>query len=218
MLQIKILKGGLMKGLESIALSMKKNSLDKAIKHAQDIGDSAEQIVRRIFFYRPSPISEAENDPIFSIFDAVSAKFGVPFKALYISGSAQTGHSLYKHTDFDPKSSDLDLAIVDHRVFQEYSEASLLATNGYRDNTSFPKRDYCEDVQGLFLQGLAKGYFRPDLMPICKKQTEWEFFFRTLTNAHRKNFKSINCAIYFSQIFFEKKLMTVYSNYVDGRK
>lgn len=206
-----------MKGLEAIALSMKKDSLDKAIKHSQEIGESAEQIVRRIFFYRPSPISEAENDPIFSIFDAVAGKFGVPFRSLHISGSAQTGHSLYKHTDFDPATSDLDLAIVDPRVFQEYSEASLVATNGYLNNTSFPRRNYCEDVQGLFLQGLAKGYFRPDLMPVCTKQTEWENFFRMLTNHHRKKFKSINCAIYFSQIFFEKKLMPVYSSYV-GRK
>lgn len=197
---------------------MKKDSLDRAIKHAQGLGESEQQIIRRIFFYRPSPISESQNDPIFAIFDAVSDKFAVPFKSIYISGSAQTGHSLYKHTDFDPDSSDLDLAMVDPRVFQEYSEASLIATQGYRDNTSFPPRKYCDDVEGLFLQGLAKGYFRPDLMPVCKKQIEWEAFFRTLTSKHRKQFKSINCAIYFSQIFLETKLMPVYSNYAKGTK
>ncbi|MDN2713484.1 MULTISPECIES: hypothetical protein [unclassified Janthinobacterium] len=206
-----------MKGLEGIALTIKKSSLDKAISHAQGLGESDEQIVRRIFFYRPSPISEVANDPIFSIFDAVSAKFGVPFKSLCISGSAQTGHSLYKHTDFDPSSSDLDLAIVDAGVFQEYSEASLIATNGYLNNTNFPDRRYCDNVQELFFQGLAKGYFRPDLMPICKKQIEWEEFFRRLTNKYRGNFKSINCAIYFSQIFFEKKLMPVYSKYIERK-
>ena len=207
-----------MKGLEEIALSMKKASLDQAIKHAQGLGETPEQIVRRIFFYRPSPISEAENDPIFSIFDEVAKKFNIPWKAIYISGSAQTGHSLYKNTDFDPKSSDLDLAIVDPGIFQKYSEISSITTKGYRDNTAFPSRDYCENVQSLFLEGLAKGYFRPDLMPVCESQRSWERFFRDLTNKHRKKFKSINCAVYFSQVFLEQKLAPVYSKYVEGLK
>lgn len=207
-----------MQGLRELAITQKKAALDGAIKRAQGLGERPEQIIRRIFFYRPSPIVELENDPIFSIFDEVSTRFKVPFKALYISGSAQTGHSLYKKTDFTSSDSDLDLAIVDPGLFQRYSEAALIATDGYTDNTPFPERNYCEDVRGVFMQGLAKGYFRPDLMPVCRLQEEWEKFFRQLTNAHRGAFKSVNCAIYLSQVFLEKKLKPVYSNYAQGIK
>jgi hypothetical protein len=207
-----------MQGLTKLVLSNKKIALDSVIKHAQGLGDTPEKIVKRIFFFRPSPISEAVNDPIFSIFDAISTKFQIPFKSIYISGSAQTGHSLYKQTDFDPENSDLDIAIVDPGMFQTYSEISLVTTNGYTDNTAFPNRSYCEDVPATFLQGLAKGNFRPDLMPICGPQRDLERFFRQLSSEHINSFKSVNSAIYFSQIFLEQKLKPVYSNYVKGIK
>lgn len=199
--------------LKALAMPVYKADLDKEISRGRLNGESDELIVRRLFYFWRSPISRLHENAIFNIFNEVAGKFGVPFKAIYVSGSAQTGHSLYKNTDFIEGESDLDLAIVDAGLFQKYSEISYVASNNYRNLTKFPKRKDINDVPHLFKENLARGYFRPDLMPDCEENRQWKSFFRGLSTRYIETFKSVNCGIYMSPTFFERKLTQVLENY-----
>ncbi len=190
-----------------------KNELDGVIARARDVGDSSERIVRRLFYFRRSPITVVHEDPIFDIFDSVAARFNVPFKSIYVSGSAQTGHSLYKNRDFIESESDLDLAIVDANLFQRYAEISYVVTKGYSDLRSFQTRRDVNDVPQFFKKNLARGWFRPDLMPNCRQKTEWHSFFQGLSNKYINTFKGVSCGIYLSQTFFEGRLVKTLNNY-----
>lgn len=199
--------------LKALALPRYKEELDSEIARGRLNGESDEMIIRRLFYFWRSPISRIHENPIFNIFNAVAVRFGVPFKSIYVSGSAQTAHSLYKNTDFTEGESDLDLAIVDASLFQKYSEISYIATDSYRNLTKFPTRSYIKDVPSAFRENLARGYFRPDLMPACEEQKNWKSFFNDLSTKHIETFKSVNCGIYLSPIFFERKLIQVLENY-----
>ncbi|MRW86373.1 hypothetical protein GJ698_20065 [Pseudoduganella sp. FT26W] len=184
-----------------------KNELDAEIKTARERGDSDELIVKRLFYFRRSPISLVHDDAIFKIFSSVADEFGVPFKSIYVSGSAQTGHSLYKNTEFTESDSDLDLAIVDERLFTKFSEEAFSITKGYRDLTKFPKSSKIKNVPDFFQKNLAQGWFRPDVMPHCQLRKDWFKFFSQLTQKHFESFKDVNCGIYLSPVFFEQSLV-----------
>lgn len=192
---------------ETIAMNGYKAELDEEIARAIANGDTSEQIVRRLFYFRRSPISKIHDDPVFKIFDSVALKFDVPFKSIYVSGSAQTGHSLYKNTDFTESASDLDLAIVDNILFAKYSEKAFEITKGYRDLTKFPRSRKISDVPGFFQKNLARGWFRPDLMPYCDERSDWFSYFQTLTKQFNASFNDINCGVYMSPVFFEQSLV-----------
>jgi hypothetical protein len=199
--------------LKTIAMSNYKNDLDVEIKRARDKGDSDQLIVKRLFYFRRSPISIIHDDAVFKIFNAVAAEFNVPFKSIYVSGSAQTGHSLYKNTDFSESNSDLDLAIVDESLFRKYSEISFITAHGYRDLTKFRRSEKIRDVPGFFQKNLAQGWFRPDLMPDCDTRKDWFKFFSGLTQMHIASFKDVNCGIYLSPVFFEESLVRNLNDY-----
>ncbi len=203
--------------LKPLVMTKHKDELDAEIKRARENGDSDELIVKRLFYFRRSPISIIHDDAIFKIFSSVAKKFDVPFKSIYVSGSAQTGHSLYKNTDFTERDSDLDLAIVDSGLFTRYMEASFSVTDGYRDLTKFRRTAKINDAFGFFQKNLAQGWFRPDLMPDCELRRDWFKYFSGLTQAHFESFKDVNCGIYLSPVFFEKSLVRNLNTYKVGK-
>src|SRR5687768_8872267 len=119
-------------------MSAYKNDLDADIKQALERGDSDRLLIRRLFAFYPSKVLAAYKEAGFQILNSVSEHFGVPFRSIYIAGSVQTGYSYFKKRDFVPKDSDLDLAIVDPRLYQRYAEIAYRQTNGFNDLTRFP--------------------------------------------------------------------------------
>jgi len=115
--------------------------LDDEIGDAIDRGDSSEIIIRRLFCFNRSPILSRNPVAGFKIINDVSEHFGIPFRRIYITGSVQTGYSYFKERDFDPDKSDLDLAIVDARLFQHFCEIAYGVTKAYTDLTKFSSRD-----------------------------------------------------------------------------
>lgn len=190
-----------------------RGDLNLAINSARQRGLSNSAIIRSLFYFRRSPISHKHESSVFDIFDDVSLHFEVPFKNIYLSGSAQTGHSLHKNRDFSEGESDLDLAIVDTNLFKKYSEICYSITDGYRNLTKFKTRRSIDDVPSFFRENLSRGFFRPDLMPNCKERDDWFRYFDQLSTAHVGIFKSVNCGIYLSQVFFEHKLTKVLEAY-----
>lgn len=106
-------------------MSQHKEWLDSQIRIAIGQSDSDKVAARRLFLFNGSIILTKHGVAGFEIIDAVSRKFKVPFKAIAISGSGQLGYSYPKKRDFVVGESDLDLAIIDSKVFQTYSESSF---------------------------------------------------------------------------------------------
>ncbi len=161
-------------------------------------------ISRRLYLYDFSAVFADSPDVGFLILNDIKEHFNIPFSSIKIAGSAQIGHSFHKDKDFTPGESDLDVAIINEQLFKEYFELAHTFTRGYTDNTKFDMRSGNNTFEA-FKESLCKGMFRPDLMPNCQKKTDHISFFNRLSNKHLTLFKSISCAIYFSEHFFEFK-------------
>lgn len=174
------------------------------------------EIARKLFLTYPTKVLIGDEERQFRILDAVSVRFGVPIMNIHVCGSAKTGRSFHKRTDFSPKNSDLDVAIIDARLFASCLEEGLRLSRGYSDQTRFPMRAGGSTFEE-YRQYLARGIFRPDLMPVGPYRANWNDFFVALSNSHSDLFRSITAGVYLSQACFEQKQRSVIRNYLADR-
>lgn len=177
---------------------------------------SYNEIVRKVYLAYPTKALIGEEERQYQILNEISCFFGVPIMSVQVAGSAKTGRSFHKQKYFEPGNSDLDIAIIDPVLFQRYVEAIFTVTKGYSDNTGFSMREG-KSVSKEYLAYLTKGIFRADLMPTCEERKSWNMFFGQLSTTHGDLFKSINAAIYMSQVFFENKQRSAIKNYIKNK-
>lgn len=179
-----------MNHIESIQKSLKDN-----LSHVE--------IVRKVYLTYPTSALINREEKQYEILNDISKHYNVPINHIQVCGSAKVGKSFHKVSDFTPKASDLDIAIIDSSLFLKYSEIVFEITKGFQDITPF------SSLKGnnyqSYVQYISKGIFRPDLMPTCLARVQWFKFFNDLSLKHNDYFKSINAGIYNSQIFFEYK-------------
>lgn len=191
-----------------------KSVLDGEIRAGLKSLDTDADVIRKIFFFDSSKILSKYEEEGFSILNSVAEYFQIPFGSLYIAGSTQTGYTYFKNREFQLGESDLDLALVDSRLFQKYCEISYQVTKQYQDLTKFNNNDQVAS----FRIYLSKGFFRPDLMPNCDEKQNWFKFFNQLSIPFVHIFKNINCGIYLSEMFFESKQLPLLKKYRRGEK
>jgi hypothetical protein len=75
-------------------------------------------------------------------------------------GSATLGVSLHKNTPFDPKSSDIDLAIVSEPYYSRLLRKVFAATKGHTDLTTFDPND-----AEFFKYSTLNGYIDTSKLP-----------------------------------------------------
>ncbi|WP_420578633.1 hypothetical protein [Ekhidna sp.] len=187
-------------------------SIEKGLKERR----SHREIVRKIFLSFPTKVFIGNEERQFTIIDNIAFYFQIPLNSVQIVGSAKTGRSFHKNSTFNSQNSDLDVAIIDSSLFLKYSEYVFNQTKGFRDRSDFPIRDGRSTYEE-YRQYLARGIFRPDLMPTGKKRANWNKFFGKLSSKNKDMFKSINAGIYFSEMFFEYKQTKVIENYLNNR-
>jgi hypothetical protein len=173
-------------------------------------------IARRLFLYDFPHVFTANQDRGFQILNTICEQFRLPFSAVKIVGSAQTGYSYFSHADFAPAASDLDVAIINAALFQEYSQAIYQMTDCYSNQAGFPRIDGISTAQ-RFRYYLGSGQFRPNLMPQCRLKADWFSFFSRLSNEHTDLFGNINAGIYLSEVFFEHKQASIVNEYRKGQ-
>jgi len=175
---------------------------------AIDAGLTAQQpfneIARKVFLTYPTKAFVGNEERQYEILNDVAGHFRVPITCVQVAGSAKLGHSVHKKTPFTPGQSDLDLAVIDNQLFAWYLAVGLRLSKGYSDGTSFPVREGAS-TQTEYLRYLARGIFRPDLMPIGQERAAWNNFFGKLSARHTVLFKSVSAAVYLSQDCFESK-------------
>jgi len=178
--------------------------LDAKIQAMVSTSQPHRTISRRLFLYDFPSVFVQDSDRGFSILNTICEHFKVPFTSVKIVGSAQTGYSYFSRSDFLPGQSDLDIAIINSALFQQYSAEVYWFTHAYKDLSKFPRKDGISTANP-FREYLSCGYFRPDYMPNFQLRADWFQFFNRLSNHHAAVFKDINAGIYLSEVFFEMK-------------
>ena len=173
-------------------------------------------IIRKVYLSYPTNALIGEEERQFLIFNEISEYFKIPIVNVQVVGSAKTGHSFHKNTPFTAKTSDLDIAIIDTNLFLLYTEWVFKTTKGFTDRSGFPIIDGVS-TYNQYIQYVAKGIFRPDLMPSGNKRINWLKFFGNLSSQHKDLFKSINGGIYMSQLYFEYKQTSIINNHLSNK-
>lgn len=174
------------------------------------------EIARKIFLTYPTAAFLGEEERQYEVFNEISSFLGVSISSIHVCGSAKIGKSVHKKTDFEKGKSDLDVAIVDAGLFTRYLNIGLAETNSYSDRAKFPRRNGASTFDE-YSSYLARGIFRPDLMPICAQRANWRDFFSLLSDRHLCLFGSISAAVYVSELCFEYKQRSVIRNYASTR-
>lgn len=143
----------------------------------------------------------------FQITQEISDFFDINFRSIHFVGSSQLGHSFAKNTPFEEGVSDLDVAIVNSNLYLQYLEKINVVTKSFNSLDKFTNHGLLSpnEVAEAFKLALAKGYFRPDYMPVCDDKYIWDKFFNDLSSKYAHKFKKITCGIYVSQAVFNMK-------------
>lgn len=184
-------------------------SIDEGLK----VNRPHNEIVRKIYLTYLTTALVGNEERQFQILNEISEYFSIPIMNIQVIGSSKTGYSFHKRTSFNSLTSDLDIAIIDGNLFQHYTEWVFKNTDGFTVRTDFPIYDGKSTYQQYF-NCVAKGIFRPDLMPTGKKRLNWLKFFGQLSSKNKDLFKSINAGIYLSQTFFEFKQTSNINEYI----
>jgi hypothetical protein len=193
-----------------------KENLDTKIARMLVIPHDDRTISRRLFLYDFNQTFSGDPDRGFDILNQISEHFHVPFSEIQVCGSSQVGYSYFSNRNFSPQISDLDIAIVSPRLFQQFSEWTFWTTRRYTDLTGFQIRNNVSDHRS-FRDNLSAGFFRPDLMPRSLKKDAWFSFFTNLSNSHSDVFKNVNAGIYLSEGFFEMRNANLMDEYRKAR-
>lgn len=186
----------------------------EAIEAGSAAGHDHGRIAKKVFLTYPIAAFAGREETQFEIFEEIAHYFSVPITCIRAAGSAQTGRSIHKNTNFTAGRSDLDAAIIDSRLYQWYVEAIFEETKGYSRRENFPV-DRSGSVATTYLAYLQKGIFRSDLMPFGELRADWTSFFNRLSNGHHGLFREISGCIYQSELFFEAKQRSYIANYLN---
>jgi len=163
-------------------------------------GLSTSRIAMRLFILSPTAAFEGDEEEEFSIIEEISEFASVSVRSIHACGSAKLGFSPRKNTDFRKGESDLDVAIIDADFFTRMMDGMIVATNRYKDLSGFAQGSY-----STFSKYLAKGIFRPDLMPECDLKRKWVGFFDDLSRRNQSRFDKVSAFVYLSDSAFRMK-------------
>ncbi|MCB2198364.1 hypothetical protein KQI63_03105 [bacterium] len=163
-----------------------------------------DQIVKKAFKVLPSSIVAGNESVIYSILQDVASIFEVDIYSIYIIGSAHFGVSPTKKRKFEAAVSDLDLAVVDSRLYNNYTQEICKDTRYLSDTSKFPRKDNGDSLFHSFLLYHARGWLRPDLLPTSNLKRYWETKMSSLSRRHSTLFSHISIGIFASYQLFEE--------------
>ena len=143
--------------------------------------------------------SEIPDDKLFLLKAEVSEFFGVNFNDVILVGSAKLGFSIAPKKTYNKfnDGSDIDIAIVSSKLFQEIWEtASLYAKTGA----------FWENKK-TFFEYVSHGWMRPDKLPNEKTfemTKNWWEFFEQISSSQKYGPYKIRCGLYQSWFFLEE--------------
>jgi len=171
--------------------------------------------VKRAYFDRPSMALKDKHDIEFDIKAAVSDRYKVPFRSVVFTGSAQLGFSPHKDTEFAVGKSDLDIAVIDGRLYQEVWEVVLRRSDGFNNLSAFHSEEHRRNIQTHMLK---RAMILLDFMPRCEERSREQLFLDQLSVKYRRIFGRVSLAVYMSEAAFCRKQVSALSNVMGFRK
>lgn len=185
-----------------------------AIEQGRDIHEPVERTSRKIYLSYPTSVFINNEDIEFEILNAIADHFNIPFLSIQVVGSAKTGYSYENKREFVPKVSDLDIAIISKKLFNDGLDYAFRQTDGYTNNTVF---DLPEDPE-KFQYNLLRGYINPLNLPYGDFRRNWLNFFNSLSTQYYNYFKKITGSMYATQYLFEMKQYRAIENYLHDQE
>lgn len=134
-----------------------------------------------------------------------SRKINHPISSVRVCGSAYWGVRFEDESPFEPRVSDLDVAVISPYLFAECMAQIRVITRGFTDLTFFPVRpDF--DSYSIFQQySLRKGLLRPDFVPAVPVMRHLRGICRAMSRDYLDHFKDITVCLYDTEDSFAMK-------------
>jgi hypothetical protein len=128
-------------------------------------------------------IFQGREDEHYEFRKRIAEQFDISFHEVYITGSAKLGFSPFKKTNFSYES-DVDVAIVSHKLFEEIMEHIRQYQMQLR-NSRLAVSSYEIGKYHTFLEYGAIGWMRPDHLPhsftVKELKDNWFDFFSSIS-------------------------------------
>jgi hypothetical protein len=170
---------------------------------------TSREMARKLYLSYPTCVLAEDPETEYSIRNRFALLYNIPLASVQIIGSAKTGFSLIKNSEFQPQTSDLDVAIIDPRIFQQFWEDAYETSRGF-EATRFqdPLKDGALLVGGgqkRFIAYLQRGIIAPDFLPSGNLRQRLIADSERISSNYRAYFGKISAFFYASEIFFQSK-------------
>lgn len=173
-------------------------------------GKDNKDIIKHFYLIRPTCAFSENYEIAEKILSEIADYFNIFISNILVCGSAKLGFSLYKNNDFNPRQSDLDLAIINPIVFTKIFDEILQETGNYSKGNLFKK-----GTRSKYLAMVQKGMINPAYMPNIPKSREFKTFFSTLSKKYSHSFNGISVCFYLSETSFQSKQSSALQNWKD---
>jgi predicted nucleotidyltransferase len=187
-------------------LRVKKEEFNKALMALSSKEEvlifARKQIIHGIPF-----VFNERQDHYFDFRNRISTEYKIGYYEVYVVGSAKLGFSFIKNTNFNMES-DIDVAIVNENLF-DYFLTKISEFQYQLDKARKPFYGDERDKYSKFLEYIAKGWMRPDLLPISfgikELKDDWFNFFRSISyNATEVGNHKVNAGLYKNYSYLER--------------
>lgn len=147
-------------------------------------------------------------DDYYNFRKEISNQFDISFHEVFITGSGKLGFSPFKNTIFN-LDSDIDVALISNKLFDNIMQIISNFQIRLREKKSIlTQKD--QKKYHIFLEYIALGWIRPDLLPIewqvtNNLKTQWFDFFESLSHGKSSvgNYK-VSAGIFKNHNSFER--------------
>lgn len=195
---------------------MTKDEFDTLLMECKDDEDVLD-FARKFIIHGTPFVFDGREDEFFEFRNRIGKYFLIDYYQVYIVGSGKLGFSYLKGTEFS-YDSDIDVAIVSEELYDRYLKyIRKFQYDLERSKERLVEREYKNYVK--FLRYMAKGWMRPDLLPIkiegIDLKTNWFSFFNAISydKSEVGNYK-VNAGVYKSYNYLEYYTINSLKEYI----
>lgn len=182
----------------------------KNLQENKERRSSSKEMARKLYLSYPTSVFAEKHEVEYEIRNRVRILYQVPIASVQVIGSAKTGFSLIKRTDFKKGVSDLDLAIIDPTLFNRLWEEAYEASNGFQahkfQDTVVGGVNKVGSGRDRFLDYLHRGIVAPEFLPSGPYRAKIFSDFDRITKSYQDEFKKISAFFYCNEFFLQEKL------------
>ncbi len=163
--------------------------------YLMDERNTVDRIMNKYLLFGVPYIYKDDENTYFELKEELSKHFAIQQTQIYIVGSSKLGFSIspYKRFKTIDDDSDIDIAIIDEKLFDKYWKDVYSINIGLLSRSEEDDRRYKKFVDYFF-----KGWVRPDFLP-GKMSKEWFEYFKGLYGKYNRK---VAVGIYRDNEFF----------------